>query len=107
MKSSTNHKAHLQKLGAYLFEEVRESTVAKTYKQHNILRERTELYRDFALNLSYAVSQTYLGKEYIRTRQQRWEHFLWCYGKVLAEMESEGFSFYHNEPLFDRFWDRS
>ena len=83
---------------------LKEYEVVKKYKSYNILKERVELYKDFAINLLYYINDTYLGKEYIKTKHDMEGHFNWCFGKVLDEFYDQDIDFYGNDKLYNYFF---
>jgi hypothetical protein len=85
-------------------EDVKELEMTKKFKSYNVIRERVELYKDFTLNLLYHIHNTYLGKDYLRTKYDVRGHFTWSYGKVLEEFEEEGISFFKNDELYEYFY---
>ena len=85
-------------------EEVKELEMVRKFKSYNVIRERVELYKDFAINLLYYIHGTYLGNEYLKKEHDIRGHFTWCYGKVLDDFYEEGISFYENDKLYDYFY---
>ena len=80
---------------------LKEFEILKKYKNHNIIKERVELYKIFVENLTYYITSTYLGKEYITTKKDIDGHFNWCYGKVCSEFYEIEIDFYDNNELYD------
>jgi len=63
------------------------------YSANNIIREKTELYFDFISSLIKLIDETYLGPEVISNREDRVNHFIWCFNKVLEYFEHERIKF--------------
>jgi len=80
-----------------------EFEMIKKIKTHNILPERVELYRDFVINLTHYVFDSYLGGEYIKTDEDITGHFKWCFYKVVSEFEEQEISFRENTELYEYF----
>jgi len=77
----------------------------KQMKTNNIVRERVEFYRDFAVNLIHYIHTSYLGKEYIKTEEDIKGHFNWAFNKVLADMEAEGIVFGETKEIREYFFN--
>jgi hypothetical protein len=86
-----------------LLEEIDEAKIEKEYKKNNIIKERVRLYRDFTLNLTYYIYDTYLGKEYIKTNEDKLGHYKWCFNKVCDLYQQEGFNFRENKEIYHYF----
>jgi len=80
-----------------------ELEVMKKLKSNNVLPERVELYRDFIVNLTNYIFDTYLGNEYISNDEDIEGHFKWCFYKVVSEFEDEEISFRENSELYQYF----
>lgn len=74
-------------------------------KKHNIMKERAELYRDFVINLICYIHSTYLGKEYIKSKEDIRGHFNWCFNKVLSDLEKENIYFGDTHELREYFYE--
>jgi hypothetical protein len=60
-----------------------------SYKVNNIIREKTELYYDFVSSLLDLIEKTYLGPDIIETDEDMWNHFQWCYNRIVIDFEQE------------------
>lgn len=80
-----------------------ELEIMKKIKSNNILPERVELYRDFVVNLTNNIFDTYLGNEYIASDKDIEGHYSWCFYKVVSEFEEEEISFRDNKELYQYF----
>jgi hypothetical protein len=83
-----------------LLEEFDEARVEKEYKKHSIIKERVRLYKDFTLNLTYYIYDSYLGNEYIKTNDDKLGHFKWCFNKVCDMYLAEGIDFKSNKRIY-------
>lgn len=79
---------------------IKEFELIKTLDRHNIIKERSELYHQFIVNLIYYIHDTFLGDDYIRTDDDVEGHFRWCFNKVCEEFKEEEISFNHRNGLF-------
>ena len=70
-----------------------------TEKKYSIVKDRVEIYRDFALNLLYYIHHYYIDRETLSEDQDIYNHFKWCFNKVCAEFLEEGLDFTHNKEL--------
>lgn len=82
---------------------LKEYDVVKKFKSYNILKERVDLYQDFAINLLHKIYETYLGKNYIKSKIDIEGHYNWCFGKVLEEFYEQDIDFYGNDGLYNYF----
>ena len=70
-----------------------------TSKKYNIVRDRVEVYKDFALNLLYYIYHYYLDKETLGADEDIRNHYLWCYNKVCDGFKKEEIDFTDNQEL--------
>ena len=82
---------------------IKEFEIVKRFKSQNILKERVDLYRDFSINLLHFIYDTYLGKEYIKSKHDIIGHYNWCFGKVLEDFFDQEIDFYGNDELYNYF----
>jgi hypothetical protein len=68
-------------------------------KKYLIIKDRVEIYKDFALNLLYYIYHYYIDKETLSENQDILNHYSWCYNKVCDEFLKEGLDFTKNEEL--------
>lgn len=94
-----------QKLLQSVTENLKSYEIVKEYKNNDINKIRLETYRDFIINLCYNIGNTYLGIDFIKTDNQKRNHFKWAFTKVCNEFIEEGIDFTLNEELFDYFFD--
>lgn len=75
-----------------------------TTKKFIIVKDRVEIYKDFALNLLYYIYNYYIDKESLSEDQDIKNHFNWCFKKVCDEFLKEGLDFTKNEELNEYFY---
>lgn len=75
-----------------------------TNKKYSIVRDRVEIYRDFAFNLLYYIYHYYLDKQTLSADQDIYNHYSWCYRKVCDEFKEEEIDFSKNEELKEYFF---
>lgn len=73
-------------------------------KKYSIVKDRVEIYRDFAMNLLYYVHHYYLDRESLSEDEDIWNHFRWCFNKVCDEFLEEGLDFSNNDELKEYFY---
>lgn len=69
-----------------------------------ILKDRVEIYKDFALNLLYYIVDYYLDNQCLREDEDIYNHYSWCYQKVCDEFLEENLDFTKNSELKDYFY---
>ena len=75
-----------------------------TEKKYSIVKDRVEIYRDFALNLLYYIHEYYIDKETLSEDEDIYNHFRWCFKKVCDEFIEEGLDFSQNEELKEYYY---
>jgi len=73
-------------------------------KKFGIVRDRVELYKDFALNLLYYIHNYYLDSDTLSKDQDIYNHFKWCFKKVCEEFLKEGLDFTQNKELQEYYY---
>ena len=73
-------------------------------KKYNIVKDRVEIYKDFALNLLYYIQHYYLDRETLSADQDIYNHYSWCFRKVCDEFLEEDIDFTENEELREYFY---
>ena len=68
-------------------------------QKYIIVKDRVEIYKDFALNLLYYINNYYIDYESINTDEDINNHFSWCFNKVCDEFLLEGIDFRKNKEL--------
>lgn len=75
-----------------------------TNQKYIIVKDRVEIYRDFAINLLYYIFDYYLDKETLSEDQDIKNHFNWCFKKVCDEFLKEEIDFSKNDELNNYFF---
>ena len=79
--------------------------MANVVQRFQIINNRVELYRDFALNLLYYIYNYYLDKETLSKDEDIYNHYSWCFNKVCDEFLLEEIDFRKNSDLKKYFYD--
>jgi hypothetical protein len=79
--------------------------MANVTQRFQIINNRVEIYRDFALNLLYYIYNYYLDKETLSKDEDIYNHYTWCFYKVCDEFLLEGLDFRKNNDLRKYFYD--
>jgi len=74
-------------------------------QKYIIIKDRVEIYKDFALNLLYYIHNYYIDKESLKEDNDIYNHYSWCYKKVCDEFEKENINFLNNVELKRYFFD--
>ena len=74
-------------------------------QRFQIINNRVEIYRDFALNLLYYIYNYYLDKETLSKDEDIYNHYTWCFKKVCDEFLLEELDFRKNSDLKKYFYD--
>ena len=75
-----------------------------TSQKYIIVKDRVEIYKDFALNLLYYIYNYYLDKVSLSLDQDIYNHYSWCFNKVCDEFLIEGINFTKNTELKEYFY---
>jgi len=73
-------------------------------QKHIIVKDRVEIYKDFAMNLLYYIFNYYLDKESLSVDEDIRNHYLWCFNKVCEEFKQENIDFTQNKELKEYFF---
>ena len=73
-------------------------------KRYIIVKDRVEIYKDFALNLLYYIHYYYLDRQTLNTNEHIYNHYSWCYNKVCEEFKKEELDFTKNKELKEYFY---
>jgi hypothetical protein len=79
--------------------------MANVTQRFQIINNRVEIYRDFALNLLYYIYNYYLDKETLSKDEDIYNHYSWCFKKVCDEFLLEEIDFGKNKELKEYFYD--
>ena len=69
------------------------------YSQFLILKDRSEVYKDFTINLLNYIMYYYFDKDTLNNDKDINNHYNFCYNKVCDEFLKENIDFRNNEKL--------
>jgi len=69
-----------------------------------IVKDRVEIYKDFALNLLYYIHKYYIDRESLSADEDIQNHYSWCFNKVCDEFKMEEIDFSGNVELKKYFY---
>jgi hypothetical protein len=67
--------------------------------KYMIVRDRVEIYKDFAINLLNYIYSYYIDKETLSNDTDIKNHFNWCFNKTCDEFIEENINFKDNNEL--------
>jgi len=73
-------------------------------KKYIIVKDRVEIYKDFAFNLLYYIHHYYIDRESLSDDIDIKNHYNWCFNKVCDEFKKENINFGENEELREYFF---
>jgi len=73
-------------------------------QKYIIIKDRVEIYRDFALNLLYYIHNYYIDKETLSADEDIRNHYSWCFKKVCDEFKEEELDFSNNKEMKEYFY---
>lgn len=73
-------------------------------QKYMIVKDRVEIYKDFAFNLLYHIHHYYIDKESLSADVDIHNHYLWCFNKVCDEFKQEELDFSSNNELKEYFY---
>jgi hypothetical protein len=107
----------------WLAKPMEQEDITAWYLANNITPELTELFRDFCFSFLQLLRDTYLGDDFNEnketrvsmTKNQKKEHFNWCWNKTINNFQKENIDFKFNENdsdffesfFFEVFYDQS
>ena len=74
------------------------------FKANDIVQEKSELFFHFIKSLYILVDKTYLGSDVIKDEESK-NHFLWCWNRVISNLEKENIKFDKEGTHFEYFWN--
>ena len=74
-----------------------------TTQKYIVVKDRVEIYKDFAMNLLYYIYNYYIDRESLSADEDIRNHYSWCFGKVCDEFKQEGLDFSKNKELKEYF----
>ena len=69
-----------------------------------VIKERTEIYKNFTLLLLDIISEYYLDKKSLNNDTDIQNHYNWCYLKACDKFSEEGYKFHYNDSLKSYFY---
>jgi len=78
--------------------------MANTAHKYIIIKDRVEIYKDFALNLLYYIQYYYIDRETLSSDEDIYNHYSFCFKKVCDEFLKEDLDFTKNSELKDYFY---
>ncbi len=72
-------------------------------KKYILVKDRVEIYKDFALNLLYFIQRYYVDRESLSDDVDIRNHFNWCFNKTCDEFLLEEIDFTKNNELREYF----
>ncbi len=88
----------------YVSEPVAQKDLDMWFKANDIVQEKSELFFHFIKSLYILVDKTYLGSDVIKNEESK-NHFLWCWNKVINDLEKENIRFDKEGTHFEYFWN--
>jgi hypothetical protein len=73
-------------------------------KKYIIVKDRVEIYKDFTLNLLYYIDTYYLDRETLKSNEDIYNHYSWCYNRVCKEFLMENIDFRNNKELKEYYY---
>jgi len=73
-------------------------------KKYIIVKDRVEIYKDFALNLLHYIHHYYLDRKTLSEDEDIKNHYNWCFNKVCDEFKQENIDFTTNDELKEYFF---
>lgn len=73
-------------------------------QKYIVVKDRVEIYKDFAINLLYHIHKCYIDRESLSEDEDIFNHYSWCYNKVCDEFLKEDINFKNNAELKNYFY---
>lgn len=73
-------------------------------KKYIIVKDRVEIYKDFAINLLHYIHHYYLDKNTLSDDVDIKNHYNWCFNKVCNEFKEENIDFSANDELREYYY---
>ena len=94
----------------YVTKQIKPEEVDLWFKSNNIIPEKLELFSDFSQSLNELIVDTYLGEsdspnetKVLMTEEDKINHFVWCWNKVVDNFQKENIRFNRKGEHFDYF----
>lgn len=78
--------------------------MSNSTQKYIIVKDRVEIYKDFAINLLYYIYNFYIDKETLSADEDIKNHYNWCFKKVCDEFKLEGINFDNNNELKEYYY---
>jgi hypothetical protein len=89
----------------YISEPIPKSDLDIWFKANDIVWEKSELFFYFIKTLHLLIYNTYLGADITYKQEDIANHFNWCWGEVLSDLDREGIIFNKEGAHYDYFWN--
>ena len=86
----------------YISKNMEKDDLMLLYKINNITQEKLELFFDFIYSLNELVLTTYMGDD-VTIGEEKNNHFIWCWSKVISSFKEERIYFIDVTELFNYF----
>jgi hypothetical protein len=78
----------------YMAKTIPKDEVIIWFNIHNMYYEKIDLYGDIFKSLNYIILNTHMGNEYretkiILTKEDNYNHFVWCWNKMIEDFRKE------------------
>ena len=73
-------------------------------KKYIVIKDRVEIYKDFAINLLHYIHTYYIDRESLSADEDIRNHYVWCFNKVCDEFKQEELDFSKNEELKEYYY---
>jgi hypothetical protein len=78
----------------YMTKTIPKDEVIIWFNIHNMYYEKIDLYGDIFKSLNYIILNTHMGNEYretkiILTNEDNYNHFVWCWNKMIEDFRKE------------------
>lgn len=73
-------------------------------QKQTIIKDRVEIYKDFAINLLNYIYEYYIDKESLNDDEDIYNHYSWCFNKVCDEFNEENINFKENKELKEYYY---
>ena len=91
-----------QEFLSYIRTPLSQTSLNVLYSANNVRYERCQLYSDFIQSLVAKILDTYMGDAFTK-KEQRPEHFKWCWDRNIEDFAKEGIFFNDSRELYGYF----
>ena len=89
----------------YIKRPLDDGDVRDFYSFNNVKKELIKIINDFIFSLIDNIHSTYLGEEYIKSKDDIEKHFEWCFNKIVNDFKKEEYHFDNNQHIKAYFYD--